>query len=107
MECTVKIIKKKVLILHKTRFGDAKIKQKEKMLDKNGTYIINRGDLLLDKNPRSKVVYQYSLDGNFIKSWNCVKIAAIELGIYYDSIIYACNGKRKTAGKYKWKYETK
>ena len=68
---------------------------------------INRGDLLLDKNPRSKVVYQYSLDGNFIKSWNCVKIAAIELGIYYDSIIYACNGKRKTAGKYKWKYETK
>lgn len=50
----------------------------------------------------SKKVYQYSLDGNFIKEWNSGKEIYEELGID----VYAClKNKTKTSHGYVWLYE--
>lgn len=49
--------------------------------------------------------YQYDLDGNFIKEFQCIKDAAIYIGNYkLASNINECiNGKRKSASGYIWK----
>jgi hypothetical protein len=48
-----------------------------------------------------KKVYQYDLDDNFIKEWECKK----EAQIYYNNshISSASKGKRKTAAGFIWK----
>ena len=52
----------------------------------------------------AKSVNQLNLDGDFIKKWNCIKDASLELNIHASSI-YACSlEKRKTAGNFKWEY---
>ncbi len=53
-------------------------------------------------------VYQYSLDGEFIKEWNCAQDAAKALGFKSHSEIGRCvRGDRysKSAYGYKWKYK--
>lgn len=57
-------------------------------------------------NPNSKKVLQFSLDGKLIKIWDSVINASIKLNIDNSSICKVCNGKAKTAGKFKWKYKT-
>lgn len=53
--------------------------------------------------PFSKPVMQYSLDGEFIKEWENVKIASEALGI---SHISSCaRGERNKAGGFVWKYK--
>lgn len=54
------------------------------------------------KNWKSKEVNQYSLDGNFIKLWDCISTAAKNLNISYKAISNACRGKTKTSGGYIW-----
>jgi len=56
------------------------------------------------ENPNSKVVYQYDLNGNFIKKWDCAMDIQRELGIPSPRICSCCLGISKTAYKYKWKY---
>lgn len=51
-----------------------------------------------------KEVLQLDLDGNIIKLWDAVSFAGSELKIDYTSISKCCNGKAKTAGGYKWKW---
>lgn len=46
-------------------------------------------------------VYQYTLDGEFIKKWN----SAPETGYDQSSISRCCNGKYKTAFGYRWSYK--
>lgn len=46
-------------------------------------------------------VYQYSLNGEFIKKWN----SAVETGFDQSSICRCCNGTYKTAYGYKWSYK--
>ena len=53
-----------------------------------------------------KEVNQYDLQGNFIKTWNSIKQAKENLGISAH-ISDCCEGKRKTAGGYIWKYKKK
>lgn len=53
----------------------------------------------------SKPVLQYDLKGNFIKKWGSISEAAKNLKMCITCISYNCNGKRKTAGGYIWKYE--
>ena len=53
-------------------------------------------------NPRAKRVAQYDLNDNLIKIWEYIGQAEKELGIGHIS--NCCNGKRKTAGGFKWKY---
>jgi hypothetical protein len=49
-------------------------------------------------------VDQFSLSGEFIKTWKGSHRVHKELGIDSSSIIKCCNEKRKSAGGYKWKY---
>jgi len=57
-------------------------------------------------NNKSKIVYQYDLNGNFIKKWKSINSAAKELGFKKHGICNCCNGKLKQSYKYIWRYET-
>ena len=50
----------------------------------------------------AKSVLQYDKEGNFIKEWKSAAEAKKSLGI--DNITVVCNGKRKYAGGYIWKW---
>lgn len=54
-----------------------------------------------------KPIYQYDLNGNFIREWDSAKTAAFEIsGINTGSpITSVCKGKLKTYHKYVWKYK--
>lgn len=51
---------------------------------------------------RGKHILQYAKDGTFIKEWVNGNAAQNELGIQH--VYEVCEGKRKTAGGYIWKY---
>lgn len=53
-------------------------------------------------------IFQYDLEGKFIKEWDSIKKASLELKIDLASICNVCknNGKAKTAGGFKWGYKT-
>lgn len=53
----------------------------------------------------SKPVLQYDKFGNFIKEFESERIAAKETHTNKTSICSVCKGKRKTAGKFVWKYK--
>lgn len=54
--------------------------------------------------PKKKKVVQKTLDGKYIKEFEGLREAGINVGINYSSIIKCCKGKAKTAGGYKWEY---
>jgi hypothetical protein len=54
---------------------------------------------------RRKPVYQYSIEGEFIKKFECAKEAAKEVNAHKTNINSAANGRQKTAAGYIWKYE--
>ena len=47
---------------------------------------------------------QYDLQGNFLKTWNNAREIDQELNIAWQNVWKCCNGKRKTAGGFIWKY---
>lgn len=53
----------------------------------------------------SKTVFQYSKNGGLINKFGSTREVTRLLGIDYSSISGVCNGKRKTAGGYVWRYE--
>lgn len=53
----------------------------------------------------AKKVYQYTREGEFVKEWDYMSLAAKELKINKANIGEVCNGNRKTAGGFIWKYE--
>lgn len=54
---------------------------------------------------RRKKIIQYSLDGEFIKEWECAKFAAQEFECSDNNITMCASGRTKTAVGYKWSYE--
>lgn len=54
---------------------------------------------------KSKPVFQYDRNHNFIKEWESTMEIERELGINHRNVSAVCNGKRKTAGNYFWTYE--
>lgn len=54
---------------------------------------------------KCKKVSQYSKDGNYIKTWDSIKIASEHTGIDGSAIVKVCKGKLKSTGGYIWKYE--
>ena len=54
---------------------------------------------------RAKKVYQYDLNGKFIKEWRCAEYAANELGFNKLSILRCCRGIRGTHKNYIWKFQ--
>lgn len=55
----------------------------------------------------TKQVNQYDLQGNFIKTWDCIIDIEKELGIYHSHISKCCKNRShyKTTGGYIWKYK--
>ena len=51
-----------------------------------------------------KSVDQYDLDNNFIKSFDSIADAAIEINTCRDNIARVCSGRNKTAAGFIWKY---
>lgn len=56
------------------------------------------------KNSMAKKVNQYDKQGNFIKTWDYITLAAKELKIDISSISHCCYGKIKSCGGFKWKF---
>lgn len=54
---------------------------------------------------RSIPVCQYDLNGNLIKEWPSINIAAKELQANQGNIWCCCNGRQKTSSGYIWKYK--
>ena len=52
----------------------------------------------------SKKIYQYDLDGNFIKDWNSGREVLRELGIQTRNALIAKNGKSRSSGGFQWSY---
>ena len=46
----------------------------------------------------------YTLDNIFIKEWYSIQEIQRVLNINHQNIVKVCQGKRKTAGGYKWRY---
>ena len=55
-------------------------------------------------NANSKKVGQYDLKGNLIKIWDCIMDIQRQLGVKNCNISLNCQGKRKTAYGFKWRY---
>ena len=49
-------------------------------------------------------VCQYTLDGKFIKRWECMQYAADQLGLHMTCISAVCRGRAKTYRGFIWKY---
>jgi len=56
-------------------------------------------------NSSSKIVLQFDLNNNFIKEFESGGEAERHTNISSSSILKCCNNKRKTAGKYIWKFK--
>lgn len=54
-----------------------------------------------------KKVYQYNIDGAYIKSWESVDKVSKELELCGDTIRMVCNGRSRTGGGYRWAYDYK
>lgn len=65
---------------------------------------ISKGNKGKPKPYCEKKINQYSLDGEFIKTWKSTMEIERELGFRHNNISNACKGKLKTAYNYKWKY---
>ena len=60
------------------------------------------------RNTNATAVDQFDLDGNYIKTWDCIMTAARSTGASSTSISLCCRGKKYySAGGYKWKYAKK
>lgn len=52
-------------------------------------------------------ILQFTKEGKFVKKWDCSMNIERKLGFHHSNICMCCNGKRKTAGGYKWHYHYK
>ena len=78
---------------HQKTYSGMKWKYKD---DSNPLFKISNG---------SQPVSQFSLNGDFIKSYHSIGEAAKETNIDRASISKACAGILQTAGKFKWEYK--
>ena len=53
---------------------------------------------------KTKEVHQYSIDGEYIQSFDSARLAGEQLNLNPHQIRATCTGKQKTCGGYKWTY---
>ena len=70
--------------------------------NKNGNIAQQQG--ALNTSISHKAVKQYSINGNFIQEFISVREAGRVTKAYPQHISHSCNGKRKTAGGFKWEF---
>lgn len=64
-----------------------------------------RNNLLFNRRPANiKKVYQYDIDGNFIKEWKTLSDAANFYNCNISSLSACCRNKAKTAKGFQWSY---
>lgn len=56
------------------------------------------------KNHKAVGVLQYTIDGRFVKKWECMSDVKREIGIAHSHISSCCRGKRNSAGGFSWRY---
>lgn len=73
---------------------------------KKGSIPVNKGVPMTEERrlKQAKPVNQYTLNGEFIKTWTYMKDAAETLNISRNNICSCCQHKRNNAGGYKWEY---
>jgi hypothetical protein len=64
----------------------------------------NHGHKKGKENNDSKTVYQYSIEGNLIKIWDCIE-DTIKTGIPIWHVSKCCNKKFKSSGGFIWSFE--
>ena len=70
-------------------------------------YMVKQGNIITTKKRQYNIpVLQYSLDGEFIAEYNSIADAERKLGNNNTHIWDVCNGKRKKANGFIWKYKT-
>lgn len=84
-------------------FADENMQHSFKTLNRNPSWL----NVPSDKNPRSKKILQYSMDGALIAEHPAAREAARRLNIASSGIIRACSGKMKHCGGFIWKYADK
>ena len=52
-----------------------------------------------------KIVKQYTKNGEYVGEYFSMHEAARQIGVKYNNISMCCNGRRKTAGGYKWSFK--
>ena len=57
------------------------------------------------KHHKSKPIYQYDLDGNFLREWENAYEIKRQLGIAQGNINQCCLGKTRKSHNYIWKYK--
>ena len=75
--------------------------------DETGSGNKNRKREVLDRQSENsgRKVYQYDLEGNFIKEYRSVRTSAKELNLNHANITRCCNGISKHSGGYIFRYE--
>ena len=75
--------------------------------DETGSGNTGRKKEVLDRQSKSsgRIVYQYDLDGKFIKEYQSVRFAADCLNLSHSNISRSCNGISKHAGGFIFRYE--
>ena len=95
----------KIKIGEKAKGRTVSLETREKMSKshkkRNYDYIDHNGT----KNPRATPVYQYDLEGNFIKKWNYQKEATLYYNMNETAITDCIKGRQKTAKGFIWKRE--
>lgn len=64
----------------------------------NEEYMKYRSDI------KSKPIYQYDLNGNFIKEWKNLTLASKEYNLDIGNISASARGSRKLSGIFQWRY---
>lgn len=77
----------------------------KEVLVKNGIEIPQEFDYTNKVLGHKLKVYQYSLNGEFLKEYKGIMVAQEENGITNGKITECCKGNRKTAGGFRWSYE--
>ena len=75
--------------------------------DETGQGNVGRRQEILDKQSEKmgRIVYQYDLDGNFIKEYKSVRDAAKFLSLSHSNISRSCNGISKHTGGFIFRYD--
>lgn len=75
------------------------------LLKSKSCYNVQVGGLGGTSNINSKKVYQFALNGSFIKEWNSIHEAEVTLQLHHIGDV--CIGNRDSAGGYYWNFEKK
>ncbi len=75
----------------------------------DGNYVLSNCEFIErninSKKDKGRTVLQLNKNGKIVKEWFNINTASKKLSIISQNIYETVNGKRKTAGGYKWRYK--